>query len=285
MQETVIYQNIGDDGEIEITQNEHHRSLYLGSDAKQSSMDLRHPERLILSYTRAMMSCLLFQPAPRRVLLLGLGGGSLARFILHHFPACVIDAVEIRRDVVKLAHGYFRLPEQPSLKVHIEDAQDFLDHKKPGAEQYDLILVDAFNHDGMADTIKTTRFFAACRDRISRSGIVTVNLWDHPSQDAQRIIGHMERNFDGNLLRLPVVDKGNLIVHAARDRNLLQLDRCRAMARQLETALGIEFVSLLRQLNQANRWRSLVRLIQMWAYRPAKNPRAEHYDSARRSKD
>jgi len=262
MPETIIHQNIGDDGEIEITQNEHHRSLYLVSDAKQSSMDLRHPERLILSYTRAMMSCLLFQPTPRRVLLLGLGGGSLVRFILHHFPACVIDAVEIRRDVVKLAYGYFRLPEQPNLKVHIDDAQNFLDNSTPGHEQYDLILVDAFNHDGVAGTIKTEQFFAACRDRISRSGIVTVNLWDHPSQDTQHIIGNMEWNFDGDLLRLPVIDKGNLIVHAARDRNLLQLSSCRVMAHQLEADLEIEFVSLLRQLRHANRWRSLVQLIQ-----------------------
>ncbi|HEY0720688.1 MAG TPA: spermidine synthase, partial [Gammaproteobacteria bacterium] len=72
-------------GPIEVVDDMLHRSLHFGTEPKQSSMLLSDPLALVLSYTRAMTTALLFVPQVRRVLLIGLGGGSLAKFFLHHF--------------------------------------------------------------------------------------------------------------------------------------------------------------------------------------------------------
>lgn len=258
MPERLIYRTISDEGVIEITQEQQQRSLYLGSDAKQSSMDLTQPHRLVLSYTRAMMSCLLFCPAPHTILLLGLGGGSLARFLRHHFPGCVIDAVELRADVVRLAHAYFTLPEPPNLEIFVAEAQAFLNRRQGRFERYDLIQVDAFNHDGVAETVKTEAFINACRKRLKQEGVFTINLWDQAPDEVRRTSDIIEQAFGNNILRLPVIDKGNLIIHAAPDKDTLQLaSACKSTARRLEAALEMEFNGLLRQLRRANRWRTL----------------------------
>ena len=93
---TVIHRSQDSRGVIEVVDDGCTRSLHFGNAVRQSAMDLNRPEYLVLTYTRAMMSCLLFKPTPCKVLLIGLGGGSLAKFLLHHIPNCTIDAVELR---------------------------------------------------------------------------------------------------------------------------------------------------------------------------------------------
>ena len=80
----VIHQSRDEHGTIEVVEDGAYRSLHFGSEPKQSSMELHNPIRLALTYTRAMTAALLFNDAPRSVLLIGLGGGSLAKFLLHH---------------------------------------------------------------------------------------------------------------------------------------------------------------------------------------------------------
>src|SRR3970040_3128060 len=71
------------------------RSLHIGSDTVQSSMRLSRPNDLELAYTRSMMAFLLFRPPPRRVLMVGLGGGSLAKFIYHRIPDAVTEVIDV----------------------------------------------------------------------------------------------------------------------------------------------------------------------------------------------
>ena len=71
---------------VEVSEQDGIRSMHLGSDTVQSSMRLDDPSALVLSYTRAMMAFLLFRPRPAHLLMLGLGGGSLPKFVYKHFP-------------------------------------------------------------------------------------------------------------------------------------------------------------------------------------------------------
>lgn len=77
---TLIHQAQTDDGVIEVVDNGDSRSLHFGTYPRQSSMRLSDPAHLALSYTQSMMGCLLLNPIPRRVLVIGLGGGSLVKF-------------------------------------------------------------------------------------------------------------------------------------------------------------------------------------------------------------
>src|ERR1700741_1828212 len=86
------------------------RTLRIGSETLQSSMRLAQPNDLELSYTRSMMSFLLFGPEPREVLMIGLGGGSLAKFVYHRMPHARLQVIEVNPRVMAIARQYFHVP-------------------------------------------------------------------------------------------------------------------------------------------------------------------------------
>ena len=98
--------------------------MHFGSKARQTTMLLRDPVELALVYTRCMLSGLLFTSPPRSVLILGLGGGALARFCRQHGPQCRIAAVEKRALVVELAREYFALPSDDRFAVEVAAAEE-----------------------------------------------------------------------------------------------------------------------------------------------------------------
>lgn len=251
----VIHQDRDELGTLEVVEDGYQRSLHFGSEPKQSSMDLHDPLRLALSYTRAMLSTLLFNATPRRVLLLGLGGGSLAKFLLHHFPDCRIDAVEYRALVHEVACRHFHLPDDPRLHVRIADAADFIRQADATHSGYDLILVDAFTADGVAPVTSNLSFFDACRTRLAGNGVLAANLWAADSIKLEDIISDLGDAFDGRLLRLPVDGKANVIALATQQgkprRELRRLDN---PARALQQRLGIEFTVFLNRLRKHNRY-------------------------------
>ncbi len=253
-QGVVIHQSHDQLGAIEVVDDGLYRSLHFGTEAKQSSMLLRDPLYPTLSYTRAMCAALLLLEEPKRVLLIGLGGGSLAKLFLHHYPDCHIDAVELRPEVHQIASRFFSLPEDPRLQLFYEDAGSFI--RNSGAEQsdYDLILIDAFLDRGIAYSVIGMSFFDACRDRLSPAGVIAMNLWSDDRIHANDFIEDMGISFNKQVLRLPVEGKANVIGIATRQaavkKMLRKLDE---RARKLEQQTAIEFTSLLGSLRKFNR--------------------------------
>lgn len=251
----VIHQSHDALGPLEVVEDGYQRSLHFGSEPKQSSMDLNDPLRLTLSYTRAMLSTLLFNATPRRLLLLGLGGGSLAKFLLHHLPDCRIDAVEYRESVYQLARAYFHLPDNPRLSMYFADAADFIRRADVAHSDYDLILVDAFTADGVAHATSNLSFFDACRTRLAGNGVLAANLWAADSIKLDDIISDLGDAFDGRLLRLPVDGKANVIALTTQQgkprRELRRLDK---QATKLQQKLSLEFSAFLNRLRKNNRY-------------------------------
>ena len=257
---SVIHHSISDDGIIEIVQQESLRSLYFGNNAKQSEMDMSQPERLVLAYTQAMMAGLLFCPAPKSILLIGLGGGSLVRFLLHHLPNCNIDVVEFREDVVRLAYGYFCLPDDRRLNIVIDDGFNFLVSSNKRNKKYDLLLIDAFNHDGIAESIKSIKFFETCYDALNDDGVVSINLWNSQQDQFAETMANLESAFRDHVLDMPVKDKGNVIAFATHSRESFPAFRAlKPIAEELEQQLDLSFGTYLRELRRNNRWRALAR--------------------------
>lgn len=250
----LIYQGRDALGPIEVVDDGFYRSLHFGSDAKQSCMLLRDPNQLALSYTRAMCAALLFCEAPQRILLLGLGGGSLAKFLLHHYPDCHIDAVEFRPQVHQVAQEFFSLPETARLQLHFEDAGIFLRGADSDKSGYDLILIDAFLEHGIAYSVSEMHFFDACRERLSATGVMAINLWADDRIHAHEFIEDISASFNAEVLQLPVEGRANLVAIATRlpavKRQLKRLD---VRARALEQQTSVEFGSLLKALRRSNR--------------------------------
>lgn len=245
-----IYREHGDDGIVEIVDDASTRSMYFGSWAKQSTMYLDDPVELALTYTRSMMSCLLFRPQPRSALVIGLGGGSLVKFLLHHFPDCRIDVVEQRESVVSLAREYFQLPDDERLGIHISDGAEFV---AATPRNYDIILVDAYGPAGMSRSVVGESFFSACHARLIDDGVLSANLWSNRQAEFREALHDLDEAFAGRVLRLPVARRGNVIMLGLRRplaANWHKLLRPRAL--ELGKALEIDFREQLRTLRRHN---------------------------------
>jgi len=250
----VVHQGHDQLGVIEVVDDGVYRSLHFGTDARQSTMLLRDPWHLALSYTRAMCAALLFCNEPRRVLMLGLGGGSLAKFLLHHYPHCQVDAVEFRPEVHRVARDFFALPDEPRLRLFYQDAGSFVRSAPTEQGNYDLMLIDAFLDRGIAYSVIGMTFFEACRDRLAPGGVLSMNLWSDDRIHAKDFIDDMGISFGEQVLRLPVEGKANIIGIASRQPALKrQLKRLDERAKTLEQQTAIEFTSLLGGLRKANR--------------------------------
>ena len=235
---------------VEIIDNGDHRSLYFGSGHLQSRMSLSRPHDLTLSYTWYMLTSLLIQPLPKNILIIGIGAGSFVRFFHHHFPHCQIDAVDYSQHIINVARGYFYLPEKHRVTVHCQDGCRYL--QDTSASKYDLILVDAFDDQGMAPTIYAEPFFSLCQKHLSGEGIISCNLWSNDMARYREIKTILADHFAG-CLAIPVPDRGNIIALAmpfAVPWPRIYL-KGRALA-DLSRRYGINFKKLARVTKQNN---------------------------------
>lgn len=253
---TMIHKSRDDLGDIEVVDDASYRSLHFGSEPKQSSMLLRDPIYLALAYTRAMSCALLFAGATNRFLLIGLGGGSLAKFLLHHFQGCRVDAVEYRQAVSAVAHSHFHLPNDERLNIITDDGGHFMrTADMESYSNYDVIFVDAFLGNGIARSVCGLSFYDACRDRLAENGVLSINLWDGDFIRARDMLEDIHDSFDQNTLQLPVEGKDNIIALATRGVRLKkQLRRLEERSKLLERLTGVEYGVFLRHLRKNNSW-------------------------------
>lgn len=239
---------------IEVVESGRERHLHFGTESRQSSMLLHHPVSLALSYTRAMLAGLLLCDEPQRVLLLGLGGGSLVRFLHHHFPELQIDVVELRPAVVEIAHQWFGLPQDERITIHIDDASAFMRGRSVELHgNYDLILVDVFDAVGIAPGVGSGHFFAMCRERLCRTGVVSINLWCEDELSVDDYLDELQHQLGGNRLRLPVEGRANLIGLVTREtRTRRELARMGERAAALDARIDLGLGGLARQLRKFN---------------------------------
>jgi len=148
------------------------RSLHIGSDTVQSSMRIARPIDLELSYTRSMMACLLFNPAPRTVLMVGLGGGSVAKFVYHHLPQTGVRVLEVDPQVMAIARQCFLVPpDDARFRVTVGDGAA---HMAQSGTAADIIMVDGYNAESHVEELATREFYADCRARLTPRGVLVV---------------------------------------------------------------------------------------------------------------
>src|SRR5436309_2619866 len=130
---------------IRVTREGNVRTLWFirdnGDEVIESQQDLARPHELLLDYTRFMFLSYLFRPKQEKVLIVGLGGGSMVHFLKHYDPKVKVDVVEIDPAIVKLADKYFGVRTGGNITIHTQDAFQFL---KTTKDKYDVIYMDAF---------------------------------------------------------------------------------------------------------------------------------------------
>jgi len=171
----------------------------------QSCMSLADPDDLVLDYTRAMMGALLFNPEPRRVLMIGLGGGAMVKYLYRHVPQAALTVVEISQAVIDLRHDFLIPPDDERLQTICADGAVFL--VKP-PQRYDLILVDGFHGEGIAEALCSRSFYNHCRKALTPEGLLVANVHAEVTQ-AREIGKRLSKIFDGAVLSLPSEEGGN----------------------------------------------------------------------------
>jgi spermidine synthase len=250
----LVHQSHDDEGIIEIVDKEGVRALHFGSHSRQSTMLLSDPNRLHSLYARAMMAMLLFHERPREVLMIGLGGGTIAKFMLHQFAECRLKIVEYRSSVLKVARSHFGLPFDPRLKIKIGcGAQHVLQQSRDHQSLYDVIMIDAYDHAGMAPEVSSELFFDNCRTLLAENGLLVINLWGTDKNLFKQVSWNLGRVFDWRTLFLPVRSRGNIIGFAFPENfTKPSLKGLTEKALQLEQRYQLEFPTYLRDIKRSN---------------------------------
>ncbi|HRP98824.1 MAG TPA: fused MFS/spermidine synthase, partial [Rhodocyclaceae bacterium] len=199
---------------IDISETAGVRYLHFGSEWIQGAMRIRRPNALELMYTREMMAGLLLNGDdwPRSALLIGLGAGSLTRFMYHHCPQARLRVVEIEPRVVAAATQFFRLPPPDErLAIAIDDGARYV---LQGDERFDYVLVDGFDRNARAGALATLPFYQAVRARLSGRGLMSVNLFGR-ARGFRASVERITSAFDDRAIAFPSCDSGNVIALAA----------------------------------------------------------------------
>jgi len=226
------------------------RSLHVGGEAIQSAMRLGDPYALALDYTRCMMAFLLFHPQPRSALMIGLGGGSLAKFFHKNFKRTSIRVVELDPRVLVAARQQFHVPpDDERFRVEIGDGVHAL-----YPECCDTLIVDAFEDELHVPQLASREFYDGAFLALAEPGALVVNFMnDDPKFDAT--LQRLERAFGGAVIVMPALYDPNILVFALKGvERSVEWARLRERAHQLESKLGLPFTRYLSRLRAMNRW-------------------------------
>jgi spermidine synthase len=171
--------------------------------ARQSVVKPGDPSHLELPYLKAALAGLALRPEPSRVLVVGLGGGSLPMFLRAHYPRTAIDVVEIDPLVAEVAVRHFGFREDALLKVHLTDGRRFIEDV-PTA-YYDVVFLDAFGSDRIPAHLTTLEFLLATRKALAAEGVVVGNIW---APAWNRLYEPMMRTYQEAFAGLDVIEVG-----------------------------------------------------------------------------
>jgi len=221
------------------------------TDAIQSAINLKQPHQLVMKNLQYLMGILLFMPAPQKILLLGVGGGSLIQFFRHYLPQSHITAVDFDHKLLQLAHQQMLLPQaSPQLSYAIADARQFI---ADSTQQYDLIVVDIFDGSQSPKWLLQDDFTRQLQGCLSSQGALAYNLLIHSETMFSTFYKRLRAVFKTQTLCLEVDEYENILLYAlnfdARKRSMMQNIE---FAAQIEAQYQLPFSQILSVIYNIN---------------------------------
>ncbi|VWB34087.1 spermidine synthase [Burkholderia aenigmatica] len=198
-----------------VVETEHLVSLCFDGRGMQSTMLRAAPNALALGYTRTMMGFLLFQPESARIGLIGLGGGSLAKYCHRYLPEAHITAIEINPDVIALRDRFHIPPDDERLTVVCADAAR---HLSTTTQTFDALLLDGFNADGAPAELYSSAFYQTCHARLSNDGVLVINFLGEDPRLGD-MLGRLYDTFGASIALAPAEDSTSNMIAFAWKRN------------------------------------------------------------------
>ena len=228
-QERSLYRNIlvEDNGDLRCL-----KFNVKSSKTQQSCYLKSNPDRLVFNYTKLLMSSLLLNAEPKRILIVGLGGGTMSNTLMQLYPDSKIDNIEIDPAVIKVAREYFGFVENNNVKTYTQDGRIFIKRALLKKHSYDWIILDAFNGDYIPEHLLTQEFLQEAKALLSDNGILSANtfslseLYAHESATYKAVFGdfYQVSNLE-NSNRIILVRKQGLLNQAINVDNIALLDK------------------------------------------------------------
>jgi len=238
------------DGTPQVLETRHALSLHFDALATQSLMSRKDPDKLVLGYTRTMMGFLLLHPTPARISMIGLGGGSLAKYCYRHLANTKVVAIEINPEVIALREQFQIPPDDERLEVICADGAEYVANQNA---RPDVILVDGFLADGMPVQLGTADFYAACHARLADTGVLVANFLES-DPDIPLYLEEASTAFGRSMSLSLAEDSANYTLFAWKGPHRLpSLDALLACARILETAHPLNLTGAARRLKRGER--------------------------------
>jgi spermidine synthase len=203
----------------------------------QSVVGQGFPLRLELPYTQAMAAGLAYVEAPRRILVVGVGGGALPMFLRAVLPEARIDAVEFDAGMLDVARRFFGFREDAMLQSHVADGRRFIETPGPA---YDVIFLDAYGPRGIPGPLATREFLRATRARLAPGGAVVSNVVRAPNPFFHAMVRTWQASF-AQLHAFDVEETANRILVALAHPERPARSLLKARAERLGRSRGVPF--------------------------------------------
>lgn len=226
---------------VEVTQSGPVRVLTFGEAGfkmPQTMMNLNDIRAQISEYTGIMMAPILYKRAPKRALIIGLGGGDVARALETCYPEIVMDVVEIDPVVVRLAQEFFFWKPGKDVTVYTMDGRSFVNMSvMAGREPYDWILLDAFDNDFVPFHMTTVEFYSVLQRALAPDGVLAINT--HIDHNLYSYLARTVHATFGQLDGYMAHRAGNVILVAQKGaRGPMTLDRALKARKQANLPAG-----------------------------------------------
>ncbi len=238
-EQTVLYEKTSAYSTIIVTEENGLRTLrFEKGGARQSVVKLGDPDHLELPYARVAFAGLALCDEPRRILIVGLGGGTLPTFLRKHYPDAAIDAVDIDPDVVHVAKKFFGFREDDQMRAYVGDGREFVERFR---QPYDVIFLDAFSSDSVPPHLTTQEFLRAVRRALKPNGVVVGNVWSRYSNPLYDSMVRTYQEVFDELYILDVPGAGNKILLALPRPQPLSREQLAQLASKVSTAQQFRF--------------------------------------------
>jgi spermidine synthase len=217
----------------------------------QSAILKSNPQQLVMQNLQYLMGILLFIPPPEKILLLGVGAGSLVQFFKFHFPETHITGVDLDAQLLELAHQNMLLPTTDErLEYIIQDARHYI---AECTQQYDLIVVDIFNGSQSPGWVLQREFTQQLKDCLSERGAVAYNLLINSERGFQQFYSLLRQVFRQQTLCLESEKYANLLLYGlnfvTQKKSMTQLLQ---LAQQAEQQYSLPFNEILSVIYSIN---------------------------------
>ena len=221
------------------------RHLYFDLRAVQSSMRLEEPDALVTAYAQKMMAFLLFNRAPRHIVMIGLGGGSLVKFCHRHLQGTRLTVLEIDPDIIELREWFHIPADDERLRIILGDGAEFV---RRGDWTADILLIDAFDRGGVALSLASEDFYAQAFRCLGPDGVLVINLAGERGRYSAHL-NQLREACPGPVLLVPVEADSNVLIFAfVQPVPTWTSESVKATAEELQLELALEFPRFLQRL-------------------------------------